>query len=114
MQYLYNTHFQNAFDLFDTLSSSYRTQFKLREEEGCYYLDLDLPGFTKKDIKISVAHDKLRLLTTSATRPNIEKEIALPLDIDSSAVKASLRNGVLVIELSKSQEKLAREIKITS
>lgn len=90
----------------------------IREFDDRYELSLEVPGFQKDDLKVSL---KKEYLTVEAEHPKAEPENGRMLrserytgsyartfhvgdDIDSSAVNARYENGILQIVLRKLQE----------
>lgn len=97
----------------------------IREDDNKLYLDAEMPGFEKDDISVNLQDGILQI---SAERKPEEKEGAthlrerrytrfyrefrLPTEVDESNVEAKFRNGVLYLEMNKSQEKAPRRIEI--
>ena len=72
---------RNGFDIFDevfndpffTKKESKLMKTDVREKDGNYVLDIDLPGYDKNDIKIELA-DGYLTVTASRTEHKEEKE----------------------------------------
>ncbi len=124
---------RNDFDLWDDFFNdpffSSRKEMKLmktdiREKDDKYLLDIDLPGYSKEDIKISVDDG---YLTVSAKKEESKEEnekgsyikkerysgecqrsFYIGDDIEAEDVKASFKNGILTLDIPKKedQEKL--------
>lgn len=121
---------RNDFDLWDDIFSdaffSRKPQSKLmrtdiREKDEAYLVDIDLPGYDKKDIKISVDDG---YLTVSAKKEssNDEKDsegnyirrerfsgecsrsFYVGDDLEAEDVKASFKNGILTLDIPKKDE----------
>ena len=120
---------RNDFDLWDDFFNdpffSNRKEMKLmktdiREKEDKYLLDIDLPGYSKEDIKISVDNG---YLTVSAkkeeTKEESEKDSYIKKErysgecqrsfyvgenIEAEDVKASFKNGILTLDIPKKEE----------
>ncbi|MBP5684539.1 MAG: Hsp20 family protein [Bacilli bacterium] len=91
------------------------------EKEGKFYLDMDIPGFKKEDIKIEChkgtltikaehhedvkAHDK-RYICRERHFGKMERSFYLG-DIDEDTIKASFKDGTLniVVETKKNSER---------
>lgn len=88
----------------------------LGEWDDSYVVRLDVPGFTREDIDISVAETTVRIetgLRTAGTltdaeflhrerdRRPVEREVELPMGIDEEEVTASVEDGVLTLLLPK-------------
>ena len=100
-------------------------------KEG-YALEVELPGFSEKDVDLKIEDNKL--LISSVLKETDDKEsvkteennyllkergeftfarsFILPKDANAEAVGASFSNGVLTINIEKSPEKQPRSIKI--
>lgn len=124
---------RNDFDLWDDFFNdpffSSRKEMKLmktdiREKDDKYLLDIDLPGYSKEDIKISVDDG---YLTVSAKKEESKEEsekgsyikkerysgecqrsFYIGDNIEAEDVKASFKNGILTLDIPKKedQEKL--------
>ena len=92
----------------------------IRENENAYLMDVEIPGFDKKDIAVSLENGYLTISATkkecdkSDKRENyIRRERNCSLsrsyyvgDVKEEAVKAKYENGVLTVEIPKEQPKL--------
>ena len=86
------------------------------ESENAWILRLDLPGFSKQDVTLTVV-DRTFLLKaeTPAERPfggKTEHQWKLGDDVDESAITANLENGVLELTIPKRPKAEARAIQI--
>lgn len=118
--------FFDAFDdffkpvFYDNSSDSMRTDIK--ETENGYQLDVEMPGFDKKDIKISLENGYLTVSAQKNTKEEegkekseryIRKECSVSCsrsyyvgdDVEQQNVKAKYENGMLTLALPKSQPK---------
>ena len=113
-------------DSFFTEKESKLMKTDLKEKDGKYFLEIDIPGYEKEDIKIEL-HDGY--LTVSAEK-NEEKEdkhakylkrerfsgmcsrsYYVGENVNEEDIKASFRNGILTIEFPKEPEKKIEEKK---
>ena len=84
-----------------------------------YRLRLDLPGFAREEISLSLEKHKLTVTAKSeledAFLPELERTYNLSEDIDPDSINAKLNNGVLDLSFKKfSNESMgARNIKIS-
>lgn len=78
------------------------------ESESAWILRLDVPGFAKEDIKLTVTDGVLQLVAeTPADRPfggKFERRWKLGEDIDGAATTARLEDGVLELTLPKKEK----------
>ena len=118
--------FFDAFDdffkpvFYDDRADSMRTDIK--ETESGYQLDVEMPGFDKKDIKISLENGYLTVSAEKSSREEenkdknekyIRKECTVSCsrsyyvgdDIERENVKAKYDNGMLTLTVPKSQPK---------
>lgn len=112
----------------DVFKSDY-TSLDLYEDEKNIYLDFELPGVDKKDIKLDLDNNILKI---SAEKKNenetknknffkkeryygkVERAVKLPDYSNIDKVKANYMNGVLKIQIEKKEEakSKSKEIKI--
>lgn len=82
------------------------------ESEKAWILRLDLPGFGKQDINLTVTDRKLQLTAeTPADRPfggKFERQWQLGTDVEVTEISARLENGVLELTLPKKPEVVAQ------
>ena len=67
-----------------------------------------MPGFSKKDIDLTLKDDTLTLKAQREARDGeklkVSKKYYLPKGVEISKLSASLKNGILLIELPKVKE----------
>jgi HSP20 family protein len=129
---IYDSIARRAFELFEgngrwpgtDLADWFRAEAELlhpvhlemRESDGSFTVEAELPGFTAKDLEINVEPCCLRIAGKRETKEEEKKgkvirsercsdqilrAIDLPADVDTSKVSASLKDGVLTIDLPK-------------
>jgi HSP20 family protein len=97
------------------------------EREHAFDLVVELPGMKREDIRISVEKGILSisgerkhygfpegtkvLLHETNTKP-FERVFQLPDGIDANAISAEMKDGILRIQLPKSEQARPREIKV--
>ena len=88
----------------------------------------EMPGVKEKDLDVTLKDDVLTIIGKVATemyaglRPryteynvgNYYREFAMNESIDESRIKATLRNGVLELELPKKEEARPKKIEVCS
>ncbi len=115
-----NDFFENAFDglfrpLYQPTKDLMRTD--VRDTEGAYLFDIEMPGFAKEDISVSFDNG---YLTVNASRKveeekkdafirqerncSCEREFYVG-DIDEKLIKAKYENGVLYLTVPKDAPK---------
>ncbi len=75
------------------------------ESGDAWILRVDLPGFTREDLKLAVTDRSLDLTAEApedrAFTGKVERKWKLGPDIDAGAIAANLENGVLELKLPK-------------
>ena len=99
------------------------------EHADRFTVECDLPGLDQKDIEISMASgvltikgekkgekvtEKAKVYRKETWEGSFQRTVALPASVDADKVDASYRNGVLTIELPKSEEARTRKIELKS
>ena len=112
-------------DAFDSLFKPmfYEEKFNtmktdIKERENSYVMDVEIPGFDKKDVSISLKDGYLTITAEKKEEDNgkkenyVRRERSTSLsrsyyvgDVAKESVKAKYENGVLSIEIPKEQEK---------
>lgn len=105
---------RNAFE--DSWMTKARSNLK-KNGEG-YQLEVALPGFEKKDIKVTILNDQLEVIAQATDQSDKENQyliqessmttksrtFQLKPDIDTDAIKVSFQNGMLKIALPYKKE----------
>jgi HSP20 family protein len=102
-------------------------RFDIEETEDAWILEADLPGVRRKDINVEVRDGELLVsgeikererkgVLRHRTRQTGEFEIrvALPGDVDTEAVDASVDHGVLTVHIPKPDRAKPRRIEVES
>jgi len=102
----------------------------ISEDENKYQIELAIPGLEKKDIKVEIDKDILKVRhESSEKKENIKNKYSrrefryngftrtfvIPESVDDSKMKAKYENGILMLELPKkpiSEIEQKREIRI--
>jgi HSP20 family protein len=104
---------------------------EVTEDDKGYRLTVELPGMQEKDVEISLSGNTLTMRgekksEKEETRKNrhysersygaFRRDFALPEDVDSEKVEASMKSGILTVVLPKSAEaqKKSRKVEIKS
>lgn len=99
----------------------------ISENKDKIYVDLEIPGMKKEDIKVSLENGVLSLKGEKKQERELKEEnchrverqygsfvrsFELPVPVQADKIKASYRNGVLRVELPKAEEVKPKEIPI--
>lgn len=96
------------------------------EKDGNYNIELDIPGYDKKDIKIECENDTLTITAEKNNEVNDESEDKKYIrrervygkvsrtftfnDIDEDAVSANFENGILTIVVPKNEKVNSKKV----
>lgn len=94
----------------------------LYEEENYFEYQIAVLGYSKKELEVSVASDKItikgdkkdsrkRLFSSFYIKP-VKTEIKITNDMDIENIKASAENGILTIKIGKKEHSKKRNINI--
>ena len=99
----------------------------LSETENTYEVKAEMPGMKKEDIKVEVKENVLILTgekkhETKDDKKNFhrlervygkfQRSFRLPREVKSEEIKAKYRNGVLTIEIPKTEEMKPKEVSV--
>ena len=82
------------------------------EKDNTYHLEMDIPGFTRDDIKIECHEDK-KYIRRERKYGKYKRSFYLG-DIDEDLIKAEFKNGTLLITAPIKEESHKKEITIES
>ncbi len=104
-----------------------RPSVDVREEEDRYVLQAEMPGVAENDINVTLEDGRLKIDAKSEAeaekegsryllreRRNVQysRSFGLPRDVDQDRIEANFTNGLLTLNLHKSEEAKPRSIKI--
>ena len=107
---------------------NWKPEIDIKESDNLFQIKADIPGLTKKDIKVSLKGDQL---TISGERKKIsdnendhyhyrersigkfKRSFNLPESINKDKIQASFKSGILSIELEKHEEIVPKEMEIS-
>lgn len=117
--------FHEPFAPYNVASKGAIFKTDIKEEDGKYVLEADMPGFNKEDIKLDVDND---ILTISAERHSEHEDkdkagnyircersygsYSRSFDvsaIDSEKITATYENGVLTLDMPKKEELIPKK-----
>ena len=104
----FNEVFCDIFNDVSCYSNTYDSHFS--SDETSYYIEIALPGFSKKDIHMSVIDNHIELSCDSNEdnqsfwKKSFKKRIQIPSDVAENGISGRLKDGVLSIQLNKNKE----------
>lgn len=135
----YDDRFLNLFDRMNDFFKSFFDDFKeinyempavdVKEQDHSYVLEADLPGLTEKDIHVDVDNNVLTLsskkeeskeekdegyLMRERRSRSFSRSFVLPSDVDAEHIKADFHDGMLKIEIPRTESKATKEIPINA
>ena len=140
-EHVYNSIARRAFELFESngrwsgreWENWFRAEAELlhplhlemKESESSFNIQAEVPGFTPKELEITVEPRCLKIAGKRETKEEekkgrtirsewcanqIYRSIDLPVDVDSSKASANLKDGILTIEIPKAADAKAVRI----
>lgn len=123
---LFDDWFRDFFPMSVTRESKFWMRTDIREEDNQYVLDMDVPGFRKEDIKISIENGYLTVeATQEQSTEDQEKEgnylrrervygqctrsFYVGENLRMENIKANYNNGTLNIQIPKKREEEAKK-----
>tara|TARA_B100001996_G_C18313394_1_gene459532 strand:- start:19 stop:459 length:441 start_codon:yes stop_codon:yes gene_type:complete len=119
-----NSIFNDNFEQIDRSYDSWKPLADIKENDTHYSITADIPGFTKKDIEITINSSVLTITgeKNNEGRDEIEKfyhrernigrffrSFSLPDTVDEDRVDAEFKDGVLTITLHKDEKSIPKE-----
>jgi len=119
---------QSFFEDFPTWSGS-GPAVDVREEATRYLVEAELPGMTEKDIEVKLDGNVLSISSKKKEEKEEKREgylrrerrsaafhrsFSLPSDVKQDGVDAEFKNGLLTVELRKTEASKPRTIDMTS
>jgi HSP20 family protein len=125
---IFNESFGRSRNLDDEVSlSDWRPPVDIYETAGGIVLKVELPGINKDDVSVEVKDNVLTLKGERLLDPEIKDEnyyrkersfgkfsrsFSLQQPIKPDLIKASLKNGVLTVEIPRTEEEKAKQVTV--
>ncbi len=98
---------------------TYTPAVDIMEQGAGWTLLMDIPGVDQKTLDIDVEDKVLKVtgesdLTEKAMAVKYERSFTLSDEVDTTSIKATLRNGVLELALPKAESAKPQKIKVLS
>ncbi|MCX7678529.1 MAG: Hsp20/alpha crystallin family protein [Spirochaetes bacterium] len=115
---------------FRFFNESWYPQIDIVEDENAIHVKADMPGLTEKDIEVTVENgvltisgerkeerreedEKKRYIVNERCYGSFRRSFSLPEGIKADEIKAHFKDGVLSIEIPKSEEVKPKKITVT-
>ena len=98
---VFNDFFKPVF--YDEKSENMRTDIK--ELENSYEMEVEMPGFDKKDIQVSFNDGYVTVSANKEEKEEDEKNGYYVGEVDEKQIKAKYENGVLTVNIPKEAPK---------
>ena len=110
-------------------SGAYSPAVDVREEEDKFILEAELPGLSDKDLNIQVENNMLTLSNVQEEQKeenkkgyvirerrsrSFKRSFMLPRNVDTAGIDARMKDGILTLEIPKSEEAKPRKIQISA
>ncbi|MGZ3653180.1 MAG: Hsp20/alpha crystallin family protein [Bdellovibrionota bacterium] len=105
--------------------AAFRPLYNVEEKGSHFLLTMDVPGFSKDDIKVEVLDNQLHIYGEKKTEHeekkgkrfessygSIEQWLSLPQNTKPETVEAQIENGVLRVAIPRTEASMAKQIKI--
>jgi len=111
----------------DAALTAWAPSVDIYETENELVLRADLPGLAEKDIDVRVENNMLTLrgerkfeskvsednyLRVERTFGSFSRSFSLPNTVNTDAIRAEYRNGVLTVQMPKREESKPRQVKV--
>lgn len=119
----------NRFFHDDFFSQTKCPSVDIREDEDKFVLEAELAGLTEKDIDINVENHMLTLSSSKEEKKEEEKKgyvlkerknasfsrsFMLPENVDVDKINAEMKNGILTVDIPKSEAAKPKKISVKS
>ena len=103
-----------ATPLFEEIEQNHAPGFA--EEDGKYIFEVEMPGFSKEDVKVNINTEGHLNLQGKTKRKGKEVKFGhtyrIPEKADSSTADAVLKNGIFKLTLNKKDKHKPKEVEI--
>ena len=106
-------HFFN--NLFPVSTGVFHPEFQVHDTGDSIELEIEMPGFSQKDILLEMRDEKMSVSATTTKRgkeTKIRRSFLVPPNIDRDLAQAVYESGVLTIRLPKKSAASPRRIEI--
>jgi len=127
MNRLFNEFFSRKPESRRIVEREWSPDVDVAETDNAFVVTAEIPGIDKKDIKITFHNNVLTIKGEKKKEEEIKEQnfhqiervygsfqrsFTLPSDVEADKIEASYKNGILKINIPKSEEERAKEINI--
>ena len=101
-------------NIFSNTNSHYSSDYKTDSDENGVILTMNVPGYNKKLIDVSVSGDRLVIegkAHTGSTK-GFKHTFTINEELDSDSIEATVIDGVLTVSISYAEEVKPRKIEV--
>lgn len=130
MDTMFNSIFNNDMDFSGSNVKQWTPYVDMEEKDKEYIITADIPGLTKKDVKVNISNGMLKVTGERNIRNDkddnyyhyrerqnglFSRTFNIPESVKEEEISGSFKNGILTIKLPKHEEALhnEREVKIS-
>ena len=113
--------FTSSNPLFDWNPQSNSPATDLYEDDSSYIVQVELPGFDRKEIQVELDKDRMVLKGTRKEQGNegspdisFHRSVTLPGSVKSKKITASYENGILTVSVPKAEPTKPLRIEVKS
>ena len=101
-------------NIFSNTNSHYSSNYKTESDEDGVTLTMNVPGYNKKLIDVSVSGDQLTIegKSNSGDTDGFKKVFTINDTLDSAGIEASVVDGVLTVSVPYAEEVKPRKIEV--
>ena len=110
--------FNTGFNFPNVHTVSFLRGYDVYEKGGSIFLELKVPGFSKKDVSVDLEDQVLHIVADSDDRDElgfrsnvINKKFNLPKNSDEDSITASVKDGLLTVEIPTKVKKSKIKVK---
>jgi len=124
-----NKLFHSSFDFSNNENNGWNPRIDILEEDKQFIVHVDVPGVDPKDISIHLDHnnlvikgekeienherkDKDKYIRNERLKGIFYRSISLPEVVDGDKITAKSKNGVITINIPKSEKNVSRKIQV--
>ena len=109
-----NDLFNEWDNIFSNTNSHYSSDYKTSSDDDGVTLTMNVPGYNKKLIDVSVSGDQLTIegQSNSGDTDGFKKVFTINDTLDSAGIEASVVDGVLTVSVPYAEEVKPRKIEV--